>query len=118
MLLQLNEAVPAAPDVLKIAVEPPSSRTVHVIVPIPLVSLRLTGTVPPTVAASLGATIDAVSGPATVTWRGSEVVEVPVLVSCSVTTSVCGPAPELLVIQSNDAVDALLVAVKTVLPSI
>ena len=49
------------PDVVKIGVVPPSSRSVQVIVPVPPVSLMPTGTVPLTVAPSAGLVIDAVS---------------------------------------------------------
>jgi len=51
---QLNDAVAAVPDVEKIGLAPPSSRTVHVIVPVPPVSLMATGTVPLTVSPSAG----------------------------------------------------------------
>jgi hypothetical protein len=64
---QLKDAVLAVPDVVKIGVEPPSRRSVHVMVPVPLLSLMPTGTVPVTVASSAGDVIDAVSVPATVT---------------------------------------------------
>ena len=58
---QLKVVVEAVPDVVKIGVDPPSSRSVHAIVPVPLLSLMPTGTVPLTVAPSAGLVIDAVS---------------------------------------------------------
>ena len=65
---QLNEVVDAVVEVgPKIGVAPPSRRTVHVIVPVPLVSLNPTGTLPLTVVPSPGVVNDALSGPATTT---------------------------------------------------
>jgi len=63
----VNEAVGAAFEVEKIGVEPPSSRSVHEIVPVPPLSLMPTGTAPDTVAPSVGSVIDALNGPARVT---------------------------------------------------
>jgi len=81
----LNDAVLAVPEVEKIGVVPPSSRRVQVIVPVPPVSLMLTGTVPLTVAPSVGLGIDAVSGAATVTFRVAVAVRPPP--SCTVSCS-------------------------------
>ena len=67
LVSQLKDAVAAVPDVVKIGVVPLSSRTVHVIVPVPPVSLIETGTTPLTLAPSAGVVNDAVSGPATTT---------------------------------------------------
>src|SRR5207248_1099944 len=49
---QVNDAVGPAFEVEKIGAAPPSSRTVQLIVPVPLFSLSPTGTGPPTVAPS------------------------------------------------------------------
>jgi hypothetical protein len=74
----LNDVVVAVLEVVKIDVEPPSSRTVHVMVPVPLLSLRLTGTVPLTIAPSAGLVMDAVSeGAVTVTLRVAVAVRPP-----------------------------------------
>src|SRR5439155_16315981 len=86
---QLNDAVLAVPEVEKIGVVPPSSRSVQVIVPVPPVSLMLTGTVPLTVAPSVGLGIDALSGAATVTFRVAVAVRPPP--SCTVSCSWCAP---------------------------
>src|SRR5438105_10875724 len=59
---QLNEAVGPVFEVEKIGVAPPSSRSVQLMVPMPLLSLIPTLTVPPTVAPPAGLVIDAVSG--------------------------------------------------------
>jgi len=66
----MNDAVVAVPEVVKIGVEPPSSCSFQVIVPlVALVSLIPTVTGPLTVAPSAGLVMDGVSGPATVTLR-------------------------------------------------
>src|SRR5207253_5328227 len=70
VVFQLNDAVVLVPDVVKIGVTPPSSRSVHVIVPVPLLSLMPTGMDPLSVAPSAGLVIDAVSDGAAVIVKG------------------------------------------------
>ena len=73
-VFQLNEAVGPAFDVVKIGVAPPSSRTVQVIVPVPLLSLMPTVTGPLTVAPSPGLVNATVKGSwpfAMLTTRGA-----------------------------------------------
>src|SRR6267143_285749 len=103
---QLNDAVLAVPEVEKIGVAPLSSRSVQLMVPVPPVSLIPTGTVPPTVAPSVGVVIDAVSGGGeTLTLRIA--VAVRPAPSCTVSCSWCDPAGTPDVSQLNDAVLAV-----------
>ena len=81
---QLKEFVVAVPEVVKIGVGPLSSRTVHVIVPVPPVSYITTITVLLTVSPSAGSLNAAVSGGggAIVTLRVAVAVRPPP--SCTV----------------------------------
>src|SRR5439155_26871969 len=74
---QVNEVVGPVFEVEKIGVEPPSSCSIQLIVPVPLVSDMPTVTTPHTTAPSIGPVIDAVNVPGPGTWRVS--LALPVL---------------------------------------
>src|SRR5438552_15208334 len=98
----VNEAVGPVFEVEKIGVGPPSSCSVQLIVPVPLVSDMPTVTMPLTVAPSTGVLIDAVNfaGPGTTIVR----LALPVLFpeSRTLTVAVCGPPDAPLLLQGID----------------
>ena len=114
LVSQLNEAVEAVPEVVKIGVVPLSRRTAHVMVPVPPVSFMLTDTAPLTVAPSPGAVNDALRGPAMTMLRVA--VAVCPAPSCTVRFSVWAPAGTPVVSQLNEAVEVVPEVVKIGLP--
>src|SRR5256885_14872015 len=113
---QLNEAVGPVFEVEKIDAAPPSSRSVQLMVPVPLLSLIPTVTVPPTVAPSVGLVIVAVSDGCCTVTRRVAVVELPEP-SCTVAVSVCGPSATVAAVSQlkvNVPAGALLVKRTTV----
>src|SRR5947209_17824408 len=77
---QLNDAVGPVFEVEKIGVAPPSSRSVQLMVPTPLLSLMPTVTGPLNIGSAAGRVSDALCGPATVTLT-ERVEDAPLLVS-------------------------------------
>src|SRR2546421_6264083 len=98
-VFHVNDAVGPVFEVEKIGGEPPSSCSVQLIVPVPLVSDMPTVTMPLTVAPSTGVVIDAVSfaGPGTTSVR----LALPVLFteSRTLTVAVCVPPDAPLLLQ-------------------
>ena len=114
LVSQLNEAVEAVPEVVKIGVVPLSRRTAHVMVPVPPVSFMPTDTAPLTVVPSPGVVNDALKGPAMTMLRVA--VAVWLAPSCTVRFSVWAPAGTALVSQLNEAVEPVPEVVKIGLP--